>query len=492
MGLGSVTNSVRWSDNLERIHGLPPGTFDGTFASYEREIHPDDRERVLASVQRALAEGVPHEVEYRIVAPDGTVRWCEGKGRVEYQRRPAGAHDRRLHDGHAAQGSGARAARGGGRSEPPEGRIPRHAVARAADTAERHPRLGADAAERRPVAPSALRQAIDVIGRNARLQAQLIDDILDVSRIITGKLEIERAPVAIAAADRDRRAGVAPAAAARQIRSASRSRRRSADRRRSEAPAPGPQQRAVERGEVHARRAAASTWLRGRDRDRFTSRSATPASASRRSSCRLCSIGSGRPTAVRRAGTAVSGSDSRSPSISSTQHGGEIQAFSDGPGRGTSILIQLPADSHGAPGAPHGSEGRVTGRQLQGTTALVVDDQADARELVAALLEQHGAQVIQSDSAASALEVIASRAVQVLIADIAMPEVDGYALIEHLRARGFDAPAIAVTAYARPEDRQHAMASGYSGYCAKPVDAAQLVSLVRTAVSTTGQSLPQN
>ena len=78
------TQSVRWSDNVERIHGLPPGSFDGTFQSYEREIHSEDRERVLASIQRALSEGVPHEVEYRIVGPDGTVRWVEGKGRVEH------------------------------------------------------------------------------------------------------------------------------------------------------------------------------------------------------------------------------------------------------------------------------------------------------------------------------------------------------------------------------------------------------------------------
>ena len=77
------TKSVRWSDNMERIHGLLPATFDGTFESYEREIHPDDRERVHASLRRALADGTPHEVEYRIVGPDGTIRWVEGKGRVE-------------------------------------------------------------------------------------------------------------------------------------------------------------------------------------------------------------------------------------------------------------------------------------------------------------------------------------------------------------------------------------------------------------------------
>jgi len=78
------TNQVRWSDNMEQIHGQPPGTFHGDFASYEREIHPDDRDRVLQSAERAMREGTPHEVEYRVVAPDGSSRWVEGKGRVEF------------------------------------------------------------------------------------------------------------------------------------------------------------------------------------------------------------------------------------------------------------------------------------------------------------------------------------------------------------------------------------------------------------------------
>ena len=78
-----ATQRVRWSENLERIHGLPPGTFTGGFDSYEREIHPDDRPRVLASIERALRDDVPHDVEYRIVAPDGVVRWVHGRGRVE-------------------------------------------------------------------------------------------------------------------------------------------------------------------------------------------------------------------------------------------------------------------------------------------------------------------------------------------------------------------------------------------------------------------------
>ena len=75
---------VRWSDNLERIHGLPAGTFTSAFESYIREIHPEDRPRVLASLRHALDSGTVHDVEYRIVAPDGTVRWVLGKGRVEH------------------------------------------------------------------------------------------------------------------------------------------------------------------------------------------------------------------------------------------------------------------------------------------------------------------------------------------------------------------------------------------------------------------------
>ena len=78
-----VFNALRWSENMERIHGLAAGTFDGTFASYQREMHPEDRERVEASIRRALEGNGPHDVEYRIVAPDGTVHWVEGKGRVE-------------------------------------------------------------------------------------------------------------------------------------------------------------------------------------------------------------------------------------------------------------------------------------------------------------------------------------------------------------------------------------------------------------------------
>jgi PAS domain S-box-containing protein len=77
-----ATNEVIWSPNLEAIHGLAPGTFEGTFADYQKDMHPEDREQVLAAIARTLEQGDDHHVEYRIVRPDGAIRWVEGRGKL--------------------------------------------------------------------------------------------------------------------------------------------------------------------------------------------------------------------------------------------------------------------------------------------------------------------------------------------------------------------------------------------------------------------------
>jgi PAS domain S-box-containing protein len=78
-----ATNAVRWSPGLEAIHGLSPGTFPGTFEAFQHDMHPDDRERVFASVRTALESDADHHVEYRVVLPDGSQRWVEARGRVQ-------------------------------------------------------------------------------------------------------------------------------------------------------------------------------------------------------------------------------------------------------------------------------------------------------------------------------------------------------------------------------------------------------------------------
>src|SRR5918996_43812 len=77
-----ATNEVIWSPSLEAIHGLAPGTFAGTFAAYREDIHPEDREQVLGAIAETVERGEDHHVEYRIVRPDGGIRWVEGRGKL--------------------------------------------------------------------------------------------------------------------------------------------------------------------------------------------------------------------------------------------------------------------------------------------------------------------------------------------------------------------------------------------------------------------------
>ena len=121
--------------------------------------------------------------------------------------------------------------------------------------------------------------------------------------------------------------------------------------------------------------------------------------------------------------------------------------------------------------------------RLDGMTIAVVDDQPDSLEVLAALLEQRGARVHRCNDARSVLHVLNTQPLALLIADIAMPHVDGYELIARLRQQGCTIPAIAVTAFARPEDRQRALAAGYTAYCVKPIDGPTLAKTVRDLVA---------
>ncbi len=113
---------------------------------------------------------------------------------------------------------------------------------------------------------------------------------------------------------------------------------------------------------------------------------------------------------------------------------------------------------------------------------LVVDDDADARELVARVLSESRAEVLTAASAAEALPLVERERPDVLVSDIAMPEIDGYELLRQVRAlgegRGGKLPAVALTAFARPDDRTRALRAGFLGHVAKPVGSAELVASV--------------
>ena len=482
-----VTNAVRWSDNLERIHGLPPGTFDGTFASYEREIHPDDRAAVLASIQRAIAEGVPHEVEYRVVAPDGTIRWCEGKGRVDYQDgRPVRMTGVCMMVSPRKEAELARLAVAEEASQlkdeflatlSHELRTPLNAILGWVQVLQASPVLSLDL----------VRQAMDVIGRNAKLQAQLIEDILDVSRIITGKLEIDHVAVRLPPLVETVVAGAMPSAQAKRIELA------------KQVPHELPE---IEGDPKRVQQVLGNVLSNA---IKFTPEGGRVCVSARavdgQVEIEIADSGVGiRPEFLPFVFDRFRQADSRSTrkhgglglGLAITrhlveQHHGDIRAESDGHGQGTTIVIRFPVraalpqttDAMLSPKPRHDLDVR-----LDGMTVVVVDDEPDSRELLDAILQQRGATVIQCESADRALEVLSgATAVHLLIADIAMPEIDGYELIHRVRQTHDDLPAIAVTAYARPEDRRKALAAGYTAYTAKPLEAEHFLGLVEAVVT---------
>jgi CheY-like chemotaxis protein len=144
----------------------------------------------------------------------------------------------------------------------------------------------------------------------------------------------------------------------------------------------------------------------------------------------------------------------------------------------------LPASTVGLAEGPGEAKAATTDLQLDPLHVLVVDDQPDSREMLATLLEQRGATVATSDSAESALAFLGQASVDLMIADIAMPGVDGYELLQRVRDTGSEIPAIALTAFARADDRRRALECGYTRYLAKPVDADSLVRTVRQVVTT--------
>jgi PAS domain S-box-containing protein len=168
-------------------------------------------------------------------------------------------------------------------------------------------------------------------------------------------------------------------------------------------------------------------------------------------------------------------------------HGGSVRVKSAGEGHGATFIVALPisvvlTDDLGRTQRPAFSDIEVSSIELPslaGVKALVVDDQADARILICRLIEEHGGRCILAESGPDALAKVTDEDVNILVSDIGMPEFDGYELIRQIRAlhdsRLRNLPAIALTAYARTDDRQRALLAGYQMHVAKPVEPRELV-----------------
>ncbi|HEV3104737.1 MAG TPA: response regulator [Trinickia sp.] len=170
--------------------------------------------------------------------------------------------------------------------------------------------------------------------------------------------------------------------------------------------------------------------------------------------------------------------------------GGRIVAKSDGPGRGATFIVTLPTSfperAKERSGEPLALD---TSPALAGLRVLVVEDEPDARELVERVLQERGATTLAFDNASDALDACMAEPPDVIVSDIGMPDVDGYEFIRRLRAfeaqRGRTTPAAALSAFARSEDRRRALLAGYQTHVAKPVDPLELVVVVAALAGRT-------
>ena len=174
-------------------------------------------------------------------------------------------------------------------------------------------------------------------------------------------------------------------------------------------------------------------------------------------------------------------------------HGGTVTAHSEGEGRGARFVVTLPLHTRAQVGpGPAGPSAEWTPEDLSGRRILVVDDDPDARDLLKRILEDTGAQVWLAGDAGGALDTLRDHPFDVLLSDISMPGTDGYDLLRQVRARGgplATLPAIALTAFARAEDKARALEAGYALHVSKPMDPSGVLAAVSEVLARSGPPL---
>ena len=340
-----------------------------------------------------------------------------------------------------------------------------------------------------------LGQALQVIERNARAQSQLIEDLLDISRIISGKLRLDVRPIDLFTVIRAGIDAVSPAAMSKEIRL-----QPVLD------PTAGPIAGDPERLQQ-------VMWNLLSNAVKFTPRGG-------RVQVRLARVRSHVEIAVSDTGCGIAPEmlpyvfdRFRQADSSATRrhgglglglalvkhlvelHGGTVRADSPGVDRGATFVVTLPLMARLPPDAgarrhptARGSTPAAAGR-VDGLRVLLVDDDAEALALFAQLFRQHGAEVTVARDAAEAMERLAAEHPDVLVCDVEMPGEDGYAFIRRVRSRaaseGGSVPAVAVTAYGSVEDRIRLLAAGFQMHLPKPVEPAELVTVVASVAGRT-------
>ena len=498
--LANSISQLAWmADRTGAIFWYNQRWFDYT-GTTEREMHeqgwqivahPEEAERVINGFQNSIKSGAAWEETFRMRGANGdyrwflsralpirgdngeTTRWFGTNTDVEElrQARKTAEEANRLKDEFLATVSH-------------ELRTPLNAILGWANLL-RSGNLDAKAVAR----------AIETIERNARSQAQLIEDLLDVSRIITGNLRLDVRPIEPTAFIEAALEAVRPAAESKGVRL----------------------QKIVDTGVPSVsgdhNRLQQVVWNLLSNAVKFTPRDG-------RVSISLTRVNSHLEIAVSDTGEGIAEDflpfvfdRFRQADGTSTRrhgglglglaivrhivelHGGAVSVASDGVGTGSTFTVKLPlvpvyqTEQNGKREHPAANENLPpleSAERLDAATILIVDDEPDARELLATVLRERGAHVATYASVAEIMHALKTAAPDVIVSDIEMPGEDGYEFIKKLRAlpanEGGKIPAVALTAYARTEDRLRALRAGYQMHISKPVELNELVAVVASLV----------
>jgi PAS domain S-box-containing protein len=504
-------SEIEWNAKCKEHFWLPPDAKINLELFYSR-IHPDDVERTRIANERAIAYREPYDCDYRVVAPDGRVRWVRAKGRAYYDIEGApvrfdgvtlditelkGAEKKReeiLAAERAAREEAERVSRMKDEflaTLSHELRTPLNAILGWSQILGRGPLDLEDAKE-----------GLQAIERNARSQTQMIEDLLDMSRIISGKVRLEVQRVSLADILEQAVQSVLPAANGKGVRLT-----RVID------PHVGPV--SGDPGRLQQ-----VFWNLLTNAIKFTPRDGKIQIVLQRVNSHVeisvSDTGEGIdpefiPHVFERFRQADASTTRRHGGLGlglnivkqlAELHGGSVSAHSLGKGKGATFIVALPgaaiardlnSDAQQQRLHPRSASGEpaIDLPDLSGVSILVVDDDPDARELMRRILAETGASILAAGSAPEALKLVRESRPELLISDIGMPGEDGYELIRKIRSLppelGARTPAVALTAFARSEDRQRALRAGYQMHVAKPVEPSELLTVCMSLVGRVGK-----
>jgi len=455
------TNEIKWSNNVEAIHHLGPGTFDGTFEAFQALIHRDDRAGVLDNIRRSVETGADYEAEFRTAATGGSTQWVLGKWMVLRDEhggpwRMVGVCMDITSRKHAEE-----ALRDSDRRKDEflamvshELRNPLFAIANAASVLD-------SMGTANPIAS----KAHDMIRRQTELLTRIVNDLLDTARLTAGKLVLQQTRLDL---------GALVEKCVAQMASSHLLDRHVYDVQVLPALVNGDGARLeqiVTNLVTNAVKYTPPGGLVTVEVDTVDDEAVL--------SVRDTGVGIAvdlLPRVFDRFVQSERGLDRRDGGMGIglaivrqlvEAHGGHTEAFSDGPDQGTEIVVRLPLIPRVAVPADAGREAAPTANRQR---ILVVDDNNDARQALVVLLEMAGHELHEAADGLAGLASVSRVNPDIVFADIGLPGIDGFELARRIRATKSGPRLVELTGYDHPEQRRRGVEAGFDAYLVKPVE----------------------